>query len=912
MSSSDEEVQSPELGASSSKHRPPVTPMVSESDEDDYDDVKKKTPKYKRPRVKWETVLTITKGPDAEMDDDQRNAQILDAARAFMESSKLYKLPGHKSNASDRGLWKVVKEWTTGPSTAEDNLKTRVTVLRCPLSGRFNCQCQIKITDSPEYTQLETRGVHDEDSHHPDKDRSKHLKFKQMEAIEMGVRVCPQQSARQLRRHLKNLSPENQIDPKLLRNMKRQVVKVRSQLTTEQLDQFKIDDSFGSLVRYAEGKWFTTLYSQHLDSGNDFHLGMFDVFVIGKDLNATEDIVYLNVSTMWHLCNILRNIAAGWIFQLNGDVTFKVCRRTVALLGLGVNSLGNVSNSICWAIIPEAESAEVFKSTWKAVQDAAMLLMIRFRHCRQECSTCDMIHDLMRNDNVRQFMSTSLFEAGKFPVELTLCDRSLGWGSFTRETFGFDPNMCRNHVTAIPAANHSQQKYFRSPSVYDTYYDEAVRVSKIGHETVARKALEAMVTWINDDLEDEEGAKYFDKTWSLASGFGRWPVVFGMHGGSTTNGGTEANWRDKKEICPKTATLGTFMGALVHNIECKGDEHRDRLKKACHENRFPSIPVITKETWEIVSQVHPKTMVCTLAIRVREPVHRKISDMFDSINEEMFTMGGKDMPLHLKMSKWHAENDITTCDLQFKESSLAMLYMPSQRLMNELDPDNSRDVINVRHEVWGLMEEYKKLLKEKNNDYKTMRLPDIMDLYTKFHYVTYKEPDWSVVDWGCTCVACLRDAVCPHSVLVDMFFNSSLRVPDSLEQTVPSMRKNSMLKRGIAGSKRKRWQAAKALETKKLFVKSKKLCVKGPKICAHAHYSLHSLIFITQTLEQDATPEDAPTEEVVSALLGLRGTRDVDKEVIAPPLTMLPRSARAAAVAPSVFPHVPSTPLPTG
>jgi len=84
---------------------------------------------------------------------------------------------------------------------------------------------------------------------------------------------------------------KKRIDPKLLRNMKRQVVKVRAQLTTEQLDEFKIDDSFGSLVRYAEGKWFTTLFHDHLDSENEFHLGMFDVFVIGKDLNAAEDTV---------------------------------------------------------------------------------------------------------------------------------------------------------------------------------------------------------------------------------------------------------------------------------------------------------------------------------------------------------------------------------------------------------------------------------------------------------------------------------------------------------------------------------------------------------------------------------------------------------------------------------------------
>ena len=66
MSSSNEEVPSPQLGASSSKDLPPVTLIGSESDDDDV--VKKKTPKYKRPRVKWDRVLSITKGPDAEMD----------------------------------------------------------------------------------------------------------------------------------------------------------------------------------------------------------------------------------------------------------------------------------------------------------------------------------------------------------------------------------------------------------------------------------------------------------------------------------------------------------------------------------------------------------------------------------------------------------------------------------------------------------------------------------------------------------------------------------------------------------------------------------------------------------------------------------------------------------------------------
>ncbi len=81
----------------------PVTPIESESDGDDV--VKKKTPSYKRPGVKWDVGLTFSKGLDAKRDDDERNSRILAVAWELMESSKLYKLPGHKSNATDLGMW---------------------------------------------------------------------------------------------------------------------------------------------------------------------------------------------------------------------------------------------------------------------------------------------------------------------------------------------------------------------------------------------------------------------------------------------------------------------------------------------------------------------------------------------------------------------------------------------------------------------------------------------------------------------------------------------------------------------------------------------------------------------------------------------------------------------------------------
>ena len=137
MSSSDEEVASPQLGASSSKDHQPVAPMLSESDDDDFvikklrnnkrprdascskdrqpvtpdasesndgdDSAKKKTRKYKRPRILWDRVVSIEKGVEAEMDDDERKAVIIHLG-----------------------------------------------------FGRFGCKCQVKITENSNFHLLET------------------------------------------------------------------------------------------------------------------------------------------------------------------------------------------------------------------------------------------------------------------------------------------------------------------------------------------------------------------------------------------------------------------------------------------------------------------------------------------------------------------------------------------------------------------------------------------------------------------------------------------------------------------------------------------------------------------------------------------------------------------------------------
>ncbi len=113
--------------------------------------------------------------------------------------------------------------------------------------------------------------MHDEDSHHPSKDKSKHLKWRQIKVVHTGVLVSLNQSARQLCCNLVNLSPKKRVDPKHLRNLKHLVCKAKATVTQEQLNQTSINDSFDSL---AEAKWFPTLLAKHVGRDTDFYIGI--------------------------------------------------------------------------------------------------------------------------------------------------------------------------------------------------------------------------------------------------------------------------------------------------------------------------------------------------------------------------------------------------------------------------------------------------------------------------------------------------------------------------------------------------------------------------------------------------------------------------------------------------------------
>jgi hypothetical protein len=122
-----------------------------------------------------------------------------------------------------------------------------------------------------------------------------------------------------------------------------------------------------------------------------------------------------------------------------------------------------------------------------------------------ECALCNIYDELMRNERVKKFFDSKEFtEARKFPVDAAHTDQIMGWGNFTREVLGIDPNTCKNHLlgdclyftypfawliiflrAGIAAANYSHFKYFPSRAAYDAFYEIMLRVVNIASEEFA-------------------------------------------------------------------------------------------------------------------------------------------------------------------------------------------------------------------------------------------------------------------------------------------------------------------------------------------------------------------------------------------------------------------------------------------
>jgi hypothetical protein len=118
----------------------------------------------------------------------------------------------------------------------------------------------------------------------------------------------------------------------------------------------------------------------------------------------------------------------------------------------------------------------------------------------------------------------------------------------------------------------------------------------IGLDTIRDKADILMEKFMVEELADPRSFEWWGKTWSMASGHGRWSICHGQYAGYVTNASMEREWREDKEPCSPKASMGEYLGARCATIKAKGKEHRQRLIDL--ENLFMSTGNFVHVDWK--------------------------------------------------------------------------------------------------------------------------------------------------------------------------------------------------------------------------------------------------------------------------------------------------------------------------
>jgi hypothetical protein len=351
-------------------------------------------------------------------------------------------------------------------------------------------------------------------------------------------------------------------------------------------------------------------------------------------------------------------------------------------------------------------------------------------------------------------------------------------------------------AAGMAAANYSHVGYFQCHKEYDDDYELLLRIVDIAREDFATRMQDLLVDHLTGISEST--GKWFKENWTGRRG--RYCLCHATHGGSNNNMGVEVDWRDVKKNCAPTSNLGTFLGALFHFVKELGKEHKTHLIKCDTPNAFITTPVISKAIFDLMQDVHPKTLICTILVTT---TGRETETRFFNRMQEIMALCEDKTPLHLKIRAWHKNNErMGLSPGPPRIDNCKELLMPRQHLLKTIDPDGTKSVDEVIAHLDPLARQYEMYVI--NNDYEqVLDLNDSLTVYESFHYLQYVA-SWGQVPYACSCEGSHADAVCEHAALYTAIFDPAVEVPKDYIASEPGLRKKCHKLKGTAGPKRRR------------------------------------------------------------------------------------------------------------
>ena len=214
-----------------------------------------------------------------------------------------------------------------------------------------------------------------------------------------------------------------------------------------------------------------------------------------------------------------------------------------------------------------------------------------------------------------------------------------------------------------------------------------------------------------------------------------------------------------------------------------------------------SIPKIDKKMWDFVQGVHHKTLV--LSVLMPQSRDDESPAEFSDMTMQIFQQGDAHTPLqvHLKIALWHKDNKSRGVVNPLQLSKIKCLFMPRQRLLKQVDPNNTLSVSEVRDLIAPQLDTYTRLMLKGDQSYMSLSLDDLLDVDESFLHIDARGKEWSAVSIACSCKKCYKYTVCGDSVLLGMCFNAKLKVLGNWDQAEPSLRK-ARGRRGVPTGRR--------------------------------------------------------------------------------------------------------------
>ena len=187
-------------------------------------------------------------------------------------------------------------------------------------------------------------------------------------------------------------------------------------------------------------------------------------------------------------------------------------------------------------------------------------------------------------------------------------------------------------------------------------------------------------------------------------------------------------------------------------------------------NAFPSVPVTCNLEWDLLQQMHPYTLVCTVSLTDREHTWRNAVRQVSGVQKGTIAVEAmRDIVQNLGVPGRKIS----------PTSHAGVLLMPSQALMRQinLSHGNTADVKVLTDAVQREVDAFKTIILD-GALHLEPDLDNLLSLYESFHILNALPAKWSAEHlFKCNCTMCFQRASCQHVVLAGMVVDESIKMP---------------------------------------------------------------------------------------------------------------------------------------